>query len=163
MNWEVKLNWSKGEFKVRNQTKSNNRIESFNRFFFLCFVACFDICWVEKNTNKQTQIWNHFWVTKTNQTNLWVIERTNERFGWLVGWLVIWDLVVWLSEKEMKGELTIERIEKKSKSLTNHSTTKQASKQTNKWLVWMDWYWLKRKIEQWQKVDNWYFFVDCCC
>jgi len=34
-----------------------------------------------------------------------------------------------LSEKERKGELTIETIEKKSKSLTNHSTTKQTSEQ----------------------------------
>ena len=53
-------------------------------------------------------------------------------------------MVVWLSEKEMKGELTIETIEKKSKSLTNHSTTKQASKQTSDWFEWIGIGWKER-------------------
>ena len=53
-------------------------------------------------------------------------------------------MVVWLSEKEMKGELTIETIEKKSKSHTNHSTTKQASKQTSDWFGWIGIGWKER-------------------
>jgi hypothetical protein len=97
----IELNWIelRSEVELNNQkvilkyeTKRNQSIESNLSIVSSFFV--FDICWVEKNTNKHKQHKSEITFEspkqKTNkqtnkQTFEWLNERTNERVGWLVG------------------------------------------------------------------------------
>ena len=163
--WEskVKLNYQKVILKY--ETKRNQTIElnlSNVSSFFGWFL---EFWWIEKkqkHTKLKLLFSNQNKSQRNKQTFEWLNERTNERFGWLVGFLKFGYLVEWKRKENWELKKGLRKEEKSHKSLND-----QATKQTNKWLVWIGWFWLKRKIEQWQRlifdtfllIIDW--FVDC--
>ena len=163
--WEsnVKLNYQKVILKY--ETKRNQTIElnlSNVSSFFGCFL---EFWWIEKkqkHTKLKLLFSNQNKSQRNKQTFEWLNERTNERIGWLVGFLKFGYLIEWKRKENWELKKGLRKEEKSYKSLND-----QATKQANKWLVWIGWFWLKRKIEQWQRlifdtfllIIDW--FVDC--